>query len=260
MSEQLKTRNSVSPTVPSVPQQSDGELTIDLVDLFYRLLASWKLIVCLALVFAIAAGVYTVYFVTPLYRATSIIYVLSPESIVNLSSLQLGNALTSDYIKVFDMWEVHEEVISNLNLDYSYSKMKDMISVTNTSGTRMLDISVTSPSGAEAAKIANEYAKVASEYIHETMVIDKPNIMSVALEPTNPVSPNRVRNVALGFVLGGMLAAAIVVFRFLMDDKIRTVDDIRQYAGLVTLAVVPIEDSVSNENTEKKKLGLRRKS
>ena len=75
-----------------------------------------------------------------------------------------------------------------------------------------------------------------------------------------PHYPYRSVPLALGFVLGGMLAAAIVVFRFLMDDKIRTVDDIRQYAGLVTLAVVPIEDSVSNENTEKKKLGLRRKS
>ena len=29
MSEQLKTRNSVSPAVPSVPKQSDEEMTID---------------------------------------------------------------------------------------------------------------------------------------------------------------------------------------------------------------------------------------
>ncbi|MDO5325821.1 MAG: Wzz/FepE/Etk N-terminal domain-containing protein [Clostridia bacterium] len=259
MSEQQKTQRGVAlATAPA--QQNDDAMTIDLVDLFYRLLASWKLIVCLAIVFAIVAGVYTIYFVTPQYKATSIIYVLSPESILNMSSLQLGTALTSDYIKVFDMWEVHEEVISNLDLDYTYSQMRKKLSVTNSSGTRMLDISFTSPSPAEAATVANEYAKVASNYIQETMATDKPNIMSVALEPTNPVSPNRVRNVALGFVLGGMLAAAIVVFRFLMDDKIRTVDDIRQYAGLVTLAVVPIEDSVSNENTEKKKLGLRRKS
>ena len=263
MSEQLKTRNSVTPTVPSAPQQSDDEMTIDLVDLFYRLLASWKLIVCLALVFAIAAGVYTVYFVTPQYRATSIIYVLSPESIVNLSSLQLGNALTSDYIKVFDMWEVHEEVISNLNLNYSYSRMRSMLSVTNTSNTRMLDISVTSPSPEEAALIANEYAKVASEYIHETMAIDKPSIMSVALEPTNPISPSRTRNIAIGFVLGALLASGIIILRFLMDDKLKTVEDIRQYTGLTTLAVVPIdnaEDDLDIKNKDDKKKNQRRKS
>jgi len=259
MSEQQKTQRAVAMTMTPV-QESDEAVTIDLVDLFYRLLANWKLIVCLALVFAVGSGVYTMYFVTPMYRATSIIYVLSPESIVNMSSIQLGSALASDYIKVFDMWEVHEEVISNLDLDHSYSYMRKHLSVTNSSGTRMLDITFSSPSPAEAASVANEYAKVASNYIKETMSTDKPNIMSVALEPSNPVSPNRVRNVALGFVLGGLLAMAIVVFRFLMDDKIKTAEDIRQYAGLATLAVVPIEDDAVIEGAEKKKHGQRRKS
>jgi len=254
MSEQLKTRTGIvtAPQPAAVHEQDEG-MTIDLVDLFYRLLASWKLIVCLAVVFAIIAGVYTIYFVTPMYRATSIIYVLSPESILNMSSLQLGTALTSDYIKVFDMWEVHEEVISNLNLNYSYSEIRKKLSVTNSSGTRMLDISVTSPSPQEAADIANEYAKVASNYIQETMATDKPNIMSKALVPANPISPNRTRNVLLGFVLGGVLAAAFVTIRFLMDDKLKTSEDIRQYAGLVTLAVVPIDDANPSGEGEKSK-------
>lgn len=262
MSEQQKMQKGVAITATPV-QQSDDTMTIDLVDLFYRLLASWKLIVCLAVVFAVVSGVYTIYFVTPQYSATSIIYVLSPESILNVSSLQLGTQLTSDYIKIFDMWEVHEQVISNLHLEDVYPEYKQIrkrLSVTNSSGTRMLDITFTSPSPKEAADVANEYAKVASNYIQETMAIDKPNIMSDALEPTNPVSPNRVRNIALGFVLGGLLAAGIVIFRFLMDDKIRTAEDIRQYAGLATLAVVPVDENEESEYTAKKKLGQRRKS
>lgn len=261
MSEQLKTRNGITPAALSAPQHSEDEMTIDLVDLFYRLLDSWKLILCLALVFAIAAGVYTLYFVTPQYRATSIIYVLSTDSIINVSSLQLGSQLANDYKKVFEMWEVHEEVLTNLNLNYSYSQMKKMLTVTNTSGTRMLDISVTSPSAEEAAAIANEYAKVASEYIHETMSVDKPSIMSVALKPANPISPNKVRNIATGFILGVMLAAAIVVFRYLLDDKLKTPEDIRNFTGLVTLAVVPIEDSESADiGSKTKKKNQRRKA
>ena len=258
MSEQRKTqKNTALSAAPAQQPLSDEAITLDLADLFYRLLSSWKMILCLALAFAAVCGVYTFYFVTPLYRATSIIYVLSPESVVNLSSLQLGNALASDYIKVFDMWEVHEEVISNLGLDYSYTQMRNMLSVTNTSGTRMLDISFTSSSPSEAAAVANEYAKVASEYIHETMAVDKPNIMSVALEPANPISPNRIRNIALGFILGALIAVNIVVVRFLMDDKLKTAEDIRQYAGLATLAVVPTEENEAQniKKHSKKKLG-----
>ena len=73
------------------------------------------------------------------------------DSVLNFSDLQAGSELTSDYIKVFEMWEVHEKVISNLDLDYTYTDMASMLSVTNTSDTRMLDITVTNPDPEEAA-------------------------------------------------------------------------------------------------------------
>lgn len=257
MSDRQK-RRTQTPHVSPAAQPVDSD-TIDLIGLMYRLLGSWKLIVCMALVFTIAAGVYTLYFVTPMYQATSTIYVLSRrDSAINMSDLQIGTALTSDYIKVFKMWEVHEEVISNLDLPYSYTQMRDMLSVVNESDTRMLDISVTSPSAEEAAAIANEYAKVASQYIADTMSTDKPNIMSVALVPSNPVSPNKTRNVLLGFLLGGILAAGIVTLRFIMDDKYKTAEEIRMYTGLITLAVVPVEESDAGRSKKSAKSGGRK--
>ena len=75
------------------------------------------------------------------------------------------------------------------------------------------------------------------------MATDKPNIMSAALKPSNPVSPNRTRNVLLGFMLGGMVAAGIVTVKMVMDDKYKTAEDIRRYTGLATLAVVPVEEA-----------------
>ena len=248
MADQQKRRNKATAASP-VQQSNHDPTTIDLVELMYRLLGSWKMLVCLALIFAVAAGVYTSFFVTPLYQATSTIYVLSRrDSAINMADLQIGTALTSDYIKVFKMWEVHEEVISNLSLPYSYAQMRSMLSVVNESGTRMLDISFTSPSPIEAATIANEYAKVASQYIADTMATDKPNIMSIALVPTNPVSPNKTKNILLGMVLGLLLGAGIVTLRMVTNDTYKTAEDIRKYTGLVTLAVVPIE----NENDGRK--------
>ena len=227
----------------SVDVQPESEVTIDLVELMYRLLGRWKLIVSLAVLVALVVGLYTAFLVTPMYEATSTIYVLSrSDSAINMSDLQIGTALTNDYIKVFKMWEVHERVISNLNLPYSYTQMRDNLSITNDSNTRMLDITFTSPSPEEAAAVANEYAKVASEYIADNMSTDKPNIMSVALIPSNPVSPNKTRNVLLGFILGFILGCAYVTIQMVVDDKYKTVEDIRKYTGLATLAVVPIED------------------
>lgn len=58
--------------------------------------------------------------------------------------------------------------------------------------------------------------------------------MSTALVPVNPVSPNKTLNVLLGFVLGGILAAGVVVVRTIMDDKYKTAGRIRKYTGLIT--------------------------
>ena len=238
------------------PAPTQASERLDVMELMYRLLGSWKLLVSLMLSFAVAFGIYTSFFVTPLYSATSTIYVLSRrDSVISMSDLQIGTALTSDYIKVFKMWEVHEEVISNLNLPYSYKQMQQMLTVANDTGTRMLDITVTSPSPQEAMKIANEYAKVASQYIAETMSTDKPNIMSVALMPTNPVSPNKTRNVMLGALLGFALGAGFVTFRLITDDTYKTAEDIRKYTGLATLAVVPIEEGEAARSSKNGKKG-----
>lgn len=258
MSDQRKRRSKASgaaqtSTASAGAQPSAGD-TIDLVELMYRLLGRWKLIVCLALLLAVAAGVYTSFFVTPMYEATSTIYVLSrSDSAINMADLQIGTALTSDYIKVFKMWEVHEEVISNLNLPYSYSQMRGMLSVVNESDTRMLDITFTSPSAEEAAAVANEYAKVASQYIADTMSTDKPNMMSVALVPSNPVRPNRTKNIMLGSMLGAILACGIVTVQMIIDDKYKTAEDIRRYTGLATLAVVPVETENTGKNRKNAK-------
>ena len=75
--------------------------------------------------------------------------------------------------------------VSYTHLDYTYTDMASMLSVTNTSDTRMLDITVTNPDPEEAAAIANEYADVGAKYISEKMKTDEPTLMSSARVPEN---------------------------------------------------------------------------
>ena len=147
-------------------QPEQDEDTIDLLELALGLLAHWTLIAATAVVGAVLMALYTFFLVTPMYKATATIYVVSRnDSVLNFSDLQVGSELTSDYIKVFEMWEVHEKVISNLDLDYTYTDMASMLSVTNTSDTRMLDITVTNPDPEEAAAIAKYYAEKSNQDI-----------------------------------------------------------------------------------------------
>ena len=231
MQQDTTMQERIAPAAQRAAEQDED--TIDLLELALGLLEHWKLIAVTAVTGAVLMALYTFFLVTPMYKATATIYVVSRnDSVLNFSDLQVGSELTSDYIKVFEMWEVHEKVISNLDLDYTYTNMASMLSVTNTSDTRMLDITVTNPDPEEAAAIANEYADVGAKYISEKMKTDEPTLMSSARVPENPFSPNKAKNILLGFVV-----------RILLDDTYKTAEDIRKYAGLVVLASIPLADA-----------------
>ena len=144
------------------------------------------------------------------------------DSAINISDLQIGSELTDDYIQVFHLWEVQEQVISELDLPYTYGQLDSMLSVSNASNTRMLKISVISEDPQEAADIANKYAEVVREYIAKKMVTDKPSIISTALVPTAPVSPNKTRTIMLGAMLGFVVCAGVFVLLAVMDATYKT--------------------------------------
>ena len=78
-------------------QPEQGEDTIDLLELFMGLLAHWTLIAATAVVGAVLMALYTFFLVTPMYKATATIYVVSRnDSVLNFSDLQVGSELTSD--------------------------------------------------------------------------------------------------------------------------------------------------------------------
>ena len=71
----------------------------------------------------------------------------------------------------------------------------------------------------------------------------KPSIMSTALVPTVPVSPNKTKSILLGALLGFAVSAGVIVVITLLDDTYKTTEDIKKYTGLVTMAVIPLEKS-----------------
>ena len=218
----------------------DGEDEIDLVELMYRLLEKWKIIVLACILGALIAGVYTIFFVTPTYTATSKLYVVNAkDSAINLSDLQIGNYLASDYTEVFSNWHVHEMVLQRLGLDYTYTELSSMVSVSNPKDTRILYITVTSTDPQEAKDMADTYAQVAREFIAAKMDTKQPNIFEEALLPSRPASPNKTKNVLIGFVLGFVLCCGVIVVQFLTDDRLRSADDIEKYVQLPTLGVMP---------------------
>ena len=246
-------KNAPANQTSSFFTHNNDETEIDLKELFLSFLDHIRLIVIVSILGAAVAAMITFYFVTPMYQATSKLYVLNSEdSAINLSDLQIGSYLANDFIEVFNTWEVHEMVIKNLGLHYTYSQLRNMLTIENPNNTRILTITVESPSAKEAAAIANEYATVAIKFIADTMATEEPNVLSTALVPTGPSSPNITRNILLGLVAGLALAVAGVTIQFVSDDKIKTSEDVLRYTGLSVLAIIPVIDMTADRRPPQK--------
>ena len=215
--------------------------TIDLIELFYMILSKIHYVIIAALVGAIFMGVQAARS-TPMYSATSKLYIVGNQGAsINLSDLQLGSMLTMDYEEVFRTWEVHEMVRSQIGLNYSYSQMQSMISVSNPEDTRVLYITA-----------RNAYATAAKTFILQTMDSEEPNLFSVALVPSVASQVSKASQAVKGFLLGAVLAVGIIVLLFVLDDRPRTPEHIQQAADIPTLAVIP---ALSKDQVKGKKGG-----
>ena len=233
----------------------DDEMEIDLLELMLRLVEKWKQIAVAALLGAVIAAIMVLFVITPTYEARAKLYVLNASnSIVNLSDLQIGNYLTSDYQEVFSNRHVYEEVVRRLGLDAEYGELTSRITVSNPSDTRILYITAKSPDPVEAMNLANTYAAVAQEFIPQRMESQEPTLFETAALPDSPASPNKLLGIIMGFALGMFAMCAYVAIQFVLDDRIRANEDIEKHLGLAVLGIMPLVNrSQAPKNVQKRK-------
>lgn len=245
-------------------QAGQEELEIDLIELLYHFLSKWYLLMIGLLVGAGIAGAYTYYRITPKFTATAKLYMVSNSSdtIVDLSDFNIGNSLSSDYRELIRVRPILEEVIEEEELSYTYEQLRRMITISTISDTRILQISVTSTSPAEAMTVANALADKATEEIPVLMDTTKPNIAERAIVPTQKSSPSMKRNVAMGGLIGLLFVAAILTVLFLIDDTMSSAEEVQKKLGIMPLTIIPESEfpgSVSGSKRRRKKKRQRRK-
>ena len=236
---------------PGNAQQA--ERTIDLVELFYYLLSKLHFIVLGTVLGALLLGGYAASNVVPIYAATSKLYIMGQTGTSIISDLQIGEKLTMDYQEVFKTWEVHQMVNEQLGLEFSYSRLQSMLTVSNPEDSRVLYITVRDTDAQRAADIANAYAEAAKKFITQTMDTDEPSTFSIALVPGVAVGTNVTGYIIRGILLGTVLAGGILVLIFLLDNRPKSPEDIMHYANIPTLAVIPRHEELSGDKRHRRK-------
>ena len=230
---------------------TNDEITIDLVALFRALWKKALIIIFVAVLFAAATFAYTLFFISPTYDATASIYVNnssfsfgSTSFSITSSELNASNSLVNTYIYILKSRTTMEDVIAKGSLPYTYEQHAKKISTKAVAGTAAFDVTVRSSSPTEAEIIANLIAEVLPERIAEIVDGSSVRIVDYAIVPAHRASPSYTKNTVIGALVGGLLAAAIVIIRFLIDQQndevIHSADELRErYPDIKVLAMIP---------------------
>lgn len=241
------------------------EVEIDLWALFGAIRDKLLVIFLTALSGAIIAYLVSSLLITATYDSTTKIYVLNKQdnnaSTITYSDLQSSTQLTKDYMELVTTRPVLEEVISSLGLaDTTYRDLAEMIKVSTATDGRIISITATDEDPRQAKAIADEVRNSVSAQIMKVMDVEAVNVVEEANLPDQQARPSNLRNTAIGGFLGLFLAVAVVVILAILDDRVKSAEDVEHYLGMSVLGTIPLEEGQQKKTMKKKMSKSKKKS
>ncbi|PYQ65148.1 MAG: hypothetical protein DMF54_11955 [Acidobacteria bacterium] len=211
----------------------------------------WMIVAC-PLLAAVTAGVVS-FALPPVYEAKVDLAVkpaqLLPSTDPNAPSISATTILAT-YALFMTEPPLLNKVIADLGLKTTSDELVKQVKVTPDATTALvLHINVQDTNRARSRDVANT---LVSEFIKEVNQIQQAEtqstnarsgdtfvVLSPAVLPKNPVSPNKALNVAVAFVAGLLLALGLALLFDYLDQSIKSDAELTDRVGLISLGHVP---------------------
>ena len=221
-------------------------IEIDLAQIFNLFRVKIKSIIAITLICGLVALGITHFFITPLYKSQTLLYVNnssisvgSTEVSISQGDIQAAQSLVDTYIVILKSRTTLNEVIKEANLEYSYEELEKMITSASVNSTEIFSVDVISEDPKESELIANTIGRVLPNKISAIVDGSSVRIVDYAVTPSTKDSPSRTKNTMLGLMAGLIISCGLVVISHLMDRKIKDSDYLVNGYKLPLLAVIP---------------------
>ena len=233
----------------------NDEVEIDIGHILSILWEKILVIIATGIIVGLAGFLVSKFLITPKYESETKLYVLNRanDSATTLSDVQLSTQLTKDYQILVTSAPVMNQVIKELGLNMKASELESTISVDTPSDTRVLQITVTSDNPKRAKDIADKVAQVSSKKICDIMKIEQVNVIEEGSMSEEPAVDTVQKWTLIGLALGIVLSCAVIIIRSMLDDTVKTTEDVEKYFDLSTLAVIPISEEMDDGLGKNKK-------
>lgn len=227
-------------------------MEINLKTLFGWITKSIVFIVVVTLVTGVGTFLYTKFFVRPTYQS-SVKFSANPGDSGN-NGLTYYKSVAPEYIEYLNVHEFYQLVADQLLVDkhenYEPSQVQSMVTFSGVvEETSAFYAYVKAGSAQQAMDVAEAVAKCAPERIKSLRSTDTLLVSSYPQPATSPSSPNLINNTIFGLIAGIVISVLLVVFKELLDNNIKTSEEITELFGLPVLGAVP---DFSNQEKEGK--------
>ncbi|WP_179251290.1 tyrosine-protein kinase domain-containing protein [Enemella evansiae] len=184
----------------------------------------------------------------PQYQArTSILFAV--QGAASASDLAQGSTYAEkqvqSYAEVAASPLVLDPVIRRLQLNSTPAELARRVTTTVPQKTVIVEVTVTDPDAASAARIANAIGDQVAETVRELSPkrdgqdTVKATTISPALPPPSPSSPKVAQNLALGLLLGLALGFAAALVRERLDTRVRNEADVAAVTTASQVGSIP---------------------
>lgn len=217
---------------------------MELVELWRVVRKRLTMIIVIAVVAVVTAGILSKFILTKQYTATATLMVIPHSSTQDLiTSMVTGESLVATYAQVATSNSVLSSVRHTERLTLSELQLSHHVVATPVTNTDLVTVAVTSPNPLWSSRVANAVANATVRNItHVTQQRDL-EVVDPATTPVLPVSPKTKTNVAIALVLGLLVGGGLAFLFEYLDDSLKTEDDVKRVLDLPVLTLVPFIDS-----------------
>ncbi|MDM0466720.1 Wzz/FepE/Etk N-terminal domain-containing protein [Clostridium perfringens] len=222
------------------------ENTISLQEIAYALKKRWRLIALITIIVTLVSAILSFFVIKPQYEATTKLFIGKQESqdnnAYNSSDVMMYQQLMKTYAELVKTSDLVTKAIKSANLDYNQKEIKVILknlNATPSADTQILDLKFRGENPKEVFElteaITNEFILESKELIPNgnVQVIQKPQL------PEKPVSPKKILNILIAFVLGLIIGVGVVLLIEYLDNTFKLREDLEKTLKLPIIGTIP---------------------
>lgn len=243
------------------------EREMNVFEIVQAFIKRFKLVLGIVFVFALLGGGASLFLAEQEYQSTATLIVgeetqketdqINPingepiyETVIQYGNSSISEQSKSFYSETLDRQDLLEEVIANLDLNWSVSELRQRTKLEVPENSSSLFVSVNSSHYKEVDKIVDEIVKIFIEKVYEITEVEKIKVLDDASEPTLISSINYVRNIIIAIVLGLAVSFVIVLILEYFDDSIQSVADVERKLELPVVGLLKSRETLTENLKE----------